>query len=170
MVPEAMAAGGAMSMLISQILAFVGLVLVLLKFVKPALGKALGERSRSIEETFRKIETETAETARALAEFKEKLSRLRQESDRRLEQALADAHKTRAQALADAELQVRAAMEKARREIGIERDKAVLELRHAATDLTLRAADHLVQSVMNDPHQGRLVDRYLDRLESAGKP
>jgi F-type H+-transporting ATPase subunit b len=165
-----MAAGGATSMLISQLLAFILLALVLVKFVKPPLGKLLDQRSRAIGETFEKIDRETKEAAQELAEYREKLARLEQETRGRMEKALAEAQRTRAQLLADAQAQVEAAAEKARREVQIERDKAVLELRQAATALTLAAADHLVGAVMNDQHHARLVDSYLGRLEGAGKP
>ena len=51
----------------------------------------------------------------------------------------------------------------------IERDKAVLELREEATSLTLRAAEHLVQSTMNDPIHEKIVDKYLAQLDTVKK-
>jgi F-type H+-transporting ATPase subunit b len=161
-----MAAGGPLAMLISQILAFAVLAVVIGKLVLPALRKILGGRTQGIEETFRKIEQDTAETARLLGEFRQKLADVEAEARRRLERSLADAQKTRDQVLADSAAQVQAAAEKARREVQIERDKAVLELREAATDLTLQAADHVVRAAMNDAVQGRLVESYLARLDS----
>ena len=88
---------------------------------------------------------------------------------KRLQAILDDAAKTRTQLLADAHAQVEGALDKAKREIAIERDKAVLELRHEATDLTLRAADQLVQSTMNDALQEKLVAKYLTELDGVKK-
>jgi F-type H+-transporting ATPase subunit b len=152
-----------------QALGFAVVIAVLAKFVVPALKKTLGDRTSEIERTFRKIETDTAETSRRLSEIKDKLAHLKEESDRRTQAALDDANRTRAQALAEAGAQALAALEKARREIQIEREKTVLELREEATGLTLRAADALVQSLMNDPIHERLVAKYLDRLETVKK-
>jgi F-type H+-transporting ATPase subunit b len=161
-----MAAGGPLAMLISQILAFAVLAVVIGKLVLPALGKVLGGRTKGIEDTFRKIEEETAEAVRLLSEYRQKLAGVEAESRLRLEKTLADAAKTRDQVLADAGAQVQAALEKAKREVQTERDKAVLELREAATELTLQAADHLVRSLMTDDVHGRLVDSYLARIDS----
>ena len=155
---------------IVQTLGFAVVVFVLAKFVVPALKKILGGRTQGIEETFRKIEKDTRETADRLTEVKLKLAQVADESQRRMKAALDDAERTRAQALADAQAQVQAAMEKARREIQIESDKAVLDLRQKATELTLQAADHLVQSTMSDPIQDKLVATYLDRLDTVRKP
>ncbi|MBV8880451.1 MAG: F0F1 ATP synthase subunit B [Planctomycetaceae bacterium] len=153
-----------------QVLGFIILVGVLLKLAIPVLGKVLRGRSQEIEDTFRKIDQDTQDAQKRLGELKEKLARLNEESQRRLDAALADAEKTRAQLLAEATAQSQAAFEKARREIAIERDKAVLELRHEATSLTLQAAAHLVQSTMNDGIHEKIVDKYLTRLDSVKKP
>jgi len=153
-----------------QVLGFAVLAFVLIKLVFPQLGKILGGRTKGIEETFQKIDQDTQDTAKRIAEVKEKLAQMDQESKRRLQAALDDAQKTRTQLLADANAQVQAAMDKARREVQIERDKAVLELRQEATSLTLKAAEHLVQSAMTDPIHSNLVDKYLTQLDAVKKP
>ena len=163
------AGGGPFQTFIVQCLGFAALVLILVKLAFPALGKILGSRTKGIEETFQKIDTDTQETAKRIAEVKEKLAQLDQESKRRLQAALDDAQKTRTQLLAEASAQVQAAAEKSKREIHIERDKAVLELRQEATNLTLQAADQLVQSVMNDALQDKLVTKYLSELDGVKK-
>ena len=165
--PEMMASAG--QTFVVQVLGFIIVIFVLVKFVIPVLKKILGARTEGIEDTFKKIDQDTQETARRIGEIKEKLARLDQESQRRLQAALDDANRTRTQLLAESAAQVQAALDKAKREVQIERDKAVLELRLEATSLTLRAAEHLVQSTMNDPIQGRLVDKYLAQLDTVRK-
>lgn len=156
-------------MFILQVLGFAVVVAVLVKFAFPALGRMLGGRTRAIEETFQKIDHDTQETAKRIAEIKGRLDHLQEESQRRLQAALKDAQATRDQLMADAHAQVQSALEKSRREIQIERDKAVLELRQEATTLTLQAADHLVQSTMNDALQEKLVTKYLSELDGVKK-
>jgi len=152
-----------------QLLGFVILIGVLAKLAVPVLGKILGARTQEIEETFKKIDQDTQETSKRLAEMKDKLAHLTQESQRRLDAALADAEKTKAQLLSEAAAQVQAAFAKVKNEIQIERDKAVLELRQEATSLTLEAAEHLVQTTMSDPIHERIVDKYLTQLDSVKK-
>lgn len=163
------AGGGPGQTFIVQLLGFAALVLILVKLAFPALGKILSARTRGIEETFQKIDSDTQETAKRIAEIKDKLAHLQEESQRRLQAALKDAQATRDQLLADASAQVQAAAEKSKREIAIERDKAVLELRQEATTLTLQAADQVVQSAMNDALQEKLVTRYLSELDGVKK-
>jgi F-type H+-transporting ATPase subunit b len=157
----------ALQAFIVQLLGFGLMVWLLVKFVRPVLSKALSDRSRGIEETFHRIEQDTAEASRRLADLKEKLSAIDQETRKRLEAMAHEADRTKAQTLADAQAQAEAILEKAHREIRIEGEKAVLELRHEATELTLRAAEELVQSTMNDQVQDRLVQNYLSKLEAA---
>ena len=161
--------GGPLQTFLVQVFGFAVLVAILVKLAFPALGKILGARTKRIEETFQAIDKDTQETAKRIAEIKEKLTQLDQESKRRLQAALDDAHATRAQLVADANAQLQAAADKARREIQIERDKAVLELRQEATTLTLQAADHLVQSTMTDALQEKLVAKYLSELDGVKK-
>ena len=167
--PIMMAAAGPGQTFIVQVLGFVVLAFVLVKLVFPALGKILAGRTQGIEETFKKIDQDTQEASRRMAEIKAKLAQMAQESERRLQAALDDAQKTRTQLVADANAQVTAALEKTRREIDIERDKAILELREEATSLTLKAADQLIQASMTDPIHGKLVDQYLARLDTVNK-
>jgi F-type H+-transporting ATPase subunit b len=157
-------------MFVLQVLGFAVVVFVLVKLVFPQLGKILGGRTKGIEETFHKIDQDTQDAVKRLEEIKGKLAQAGAESQKRLQAILDDAQKTRTQLLADANAQVQAAADKAKREISIERDKAVLELRHEATDLTLRAADHLVQSTMNDTVHEKLVTKYLSELDGVKKP
>ena len=161
--------GGAGQTFIVQCLGFAALVFILVKLAFPQLGKILGARTKGIEETFQKIDRDTQDAAKRMAEIKEKISQLDQESKRRLQAALDDAHATRAQVMADAGAQVQAAAEKSLREIQIERDKAVLELRQEATNLTLQAADLVVQSAMTDALQEKLVARYLHEIDGVKK-
>jgi F-type H+-transporting ATPase subunit b len=167
--PLMLAAGGPGKMFILQVLGFAVVVGVLVKLVFPQLGKILGGRTKGIEETFQKIDHDTQETAKRLEQIKAQLAQAGEESKKRLQAILDDAARTRTQLLADAHSQVQGALDKAKREIGIERDKAVLELRHEATDLTMRAAEHLVQSTMNDALQEKLVAKYLSELDGVKK-
>lgn len=169
MSPASLAVATPFQSFLVQCLGFIGVAFVLIKWVFPQLGKILGGRTEGIEDTFRKLDQDTREITVGLDEIKAKLARKEEEAQRRLQAALDDAARTRGQLLSEAQAQVLAAAEKARREIQIERDKAVLELRQQATDLTLRAADQLIGATMNDSIHDRLVDKYLTQLDSVKK-
>lgn len=165
-----LAAGGWVQMLIVQILGFSILAIILVKLVVPALKKMLGGRTSSIEENFSKLEAETAAVSRELAEIQRKLAEVEAESQRRHAAAKADAEATGARAREDAARQAAAILEKGRKEIEIERDKALLDLRQETQRLTLGAAEHLAKAAMTDEIHGRLVDGYLDKIEGVKRP
>ena len=55
-----------------------------------------------------------------------------------------------------------------REEMEREKRAAVREIRGVAADLALAAAEKLVQERMDDPVQRRLVERYLEEMDSMG--
>lgn len=164
MSPTLMAALTPGSMFFLQVLGFVILVGVLGKLAVPVLKKVLVARSQEIEETFQKIDRDTQDASKQLAEMKEKVARLTEESKRRLDAALAEAAATRAHMMDESAKQIQAAFAKATSEIEIEREKAVLQLRHEATELMLRAADHVIQATMNDQIHEKLMAKYVVEL------
>ena len=169
-----LAALSAKTALLYQVIGFALLGLILWKF-GGLLGGLLGipkfgDRTKEIEQTFQKIERETTEITKQLAEYKQKIADLDNEAQRRLKAAVDEANRAKEQSLAEAAAQAQAILEKGRREIQIEREKAVLELRQETTRLTLEAADHLIQATMNDQHQERLVQTYLTNLDGVKKP
>jgi F-type H+-transporting ATPase subunit b len=166
---ELLAVSSSVKFLVSQIAGFLVLAVIILKWVRPALGKALTNRSKEIEDTFLKIEADTSETSKKLAELKQKLGEVDAEAKRRLNSALEEANAARSRMLSEANTNAAAELDKARREVQIERDKAVLELRQETTRLTLAAAEHLVGAVMNDALHQKLVEKYLSNLEAVRK-
>ena len=152
-----------------QTFGFAILLGILIKLVVPAVRGILTARTKSVGDTFAKLEKETADAARELAEIKKKLADIDAESKSRHAAAMADAEQTRARAMADAAAAVQFAVEKAQREIHTERDKAVLDLRQEVQRLTMEAADHLARSAMNDSIQAKIVDGYLAKFEEAAR-
>ena len=167
--PLLLASGGWLTPFISQLMAFILAGLVLWKFVLPVLRKILGERTTEIEGSFKSAEEETAAARRELEEIRMKLTEVEKESRERMDKAIEEAKKASAHSVGEARTRAEAALEKSRREIQMERDKAVLELRQATTDLTLEAAEHLLQKTMNEKTHGTLVDKYIDDLDKVQK-
>lgn len=161
---------GQIKFLAVQIGAFVLLMAILAKLVVPALRKMLGERTKGIEDSFAKMEKETAETAKALSEIKARLAAFDQEAKRRSDAAAAEAEATRKQALADAQLQAQSILDKAKREMQTERDKATLELAERAVELIRGAAEEAAKAGMTDEIHRRRVDDYIGKVGGLRRP
>ncbi len=164
-----LAAGGYAAPLISQLIAFGVLAFLFWKFGLPFFAKLLGDRTKSVEDQFAKLEQETQKTAQAVAELKQKLASVDAESKRRIEAAVAEGTRLRDQALADARAQAEGELARVKRDIQIERDKALLELRAEVVRLTVLATEGALDAVITPQVHEKMVDKYLGGLEQAAK-
>jgi len=164
-----LAAMGPGLMFLSQLIGFVILAAVLWKFVIPVLGKMLAARTQGIQTKFDDLARETREASEGLAAIQARLADIGTETKRRIDAALAEGAKAREQAVAEANTQAAAELAKAKRTIGIERDKAVLELRSELARLTLETTERTIDSLMDEKLHGRIVDDYLDKVEKAAR-
>jgi F-type H+-transporting ATPase subunit b len=55
-------------------------------------------------------------------------------------------------------------LERARRDIGIERDKAIMELRREAVDLAIAGASRVVEQNLDSDKNRKLVESFLSSL------
>src|SRR6266699_2446463 len=128
-----------------------GILLALLwKLGWPALLKAVEERERRIQQ-----QLEEAERARA-------------EAQELIAQARTVAEKERAALLAQAREQYEQLLDRARKDIESEKEKAILELRREAVDLSIAAASKLIEANLDSDANRRLVTEYLASLEAGG--
>lgn len=156
--------------LISQLLGFAILAVVLWKLVVPVLAKMAGDRTRRIEESFAKLEGDLAEAARDLDDYRTRLANIQKEIDRRIHDVQEEGASTRATLVAEAKAAAEAERSRAKREVALERDKAILELRATVTEATLREVDRLIDAQADEALHGRLVDKYLSNVGKAIRP
>ena len=153
--------------LVSQILAFLILLFVIGKWGVPWLRSKVDARAKEVGDEFDRLGRETRDVSERLEALKRRLGEIEAESQRRIQAALAEGARLRDQALADAQAQASAELNKARRDVQIERDKAVLELRQQVTELTVAATEKVIDSMMNEQIHGRMVGKYIANLGKA---
>src|SRR6266550_4253560 len=94
-----------------------------------------------------------------------------EERERRIQEQLAQARtvaeKERAALLAQAREQYEQLLDRARKDIEGEKEKAILELRREAVDLSIAAASKLIEANLDSDANRRLVTEYLENLERA---
>jgi F-type H+-transporting ATPase subunit b len=149
----------------AQIVVFLILLGILYKFLWKRLGDHLDKRTAGIQETFDKIDHDKAEVERLTKEYGDKLANIEREAHAKLQEAVKEGQAMRAKMVADAQAEASGALEKARREIGIEKDKAIHELRGEVIRLTLSATERVIEQTMTPEVHGKIVDGYLRDLE-----
>lgn len=142
------------------------LFLTLRRFAWPALLGAVEAREKRLAEQLAEAERNRAESARLLEEHKKLLLDTRTQASSLLAEARVAAEKERALAVQKTKQEQDDLLERARREIGAERERALVELRREAVDISLAAASKLIGERLSSDTDRKLVDSYLAALET----
>jgi F-type H+-transporting ATPase subunit b len=148
------------------VVVFLVLLLVLRKFAWPALLGAVEAREKALEDMLAEAERNRAEAAKLLEQQERLLAEARTSAHGLLAEARSAAEKERALAMEKTRQEQEELLERARRDIAAERDRAVLELRREAVDLSLAAASKLIGEELDSDKDRRIVQEYLGSLSS----
>jgi F-type H+-transporting ATPase subunit b len=154
--------------LIAQVVNFF-ILLVILRLVayKPIL-KMLDERKQRIAEGLNAAEIARAEAASAQANIQAQLDVARKEGQEIVANAQNIATRIQADAREQSTRDREASLERARAEIQMERDRAIADLRGEFADITVKAAEKVInQSLDRQAHQ-RVIDETLAESNFSG--
>ncbi len=154
--------------LIAQVVNFF-ILLAILRMVayKPIL-KMLDERKQKIAEGLNAAEIARAEAASAQANIQAQLDAARKEGQEIVANAQGIATRIQTEAREQSARDREAALERARTEIQLERDRAIADLRGEFADITVRAAEKVInQSLDRQAHQ-RVIDETLAESNFSG--
>ncbi len=140
--------------------------LILKKVAWPALAAKMEEREVRIAEGLKKAE-EAETRARELMERQEQIfEEARKEAQRFLAESRVAAENVKNDLLGAAEQEIADQRERAKKEIGLERAKAVEELKRATVELTLEASARLLKREMGDEDHRRLAREVVEEVAS----
>ncbi len=146
-----------------------GLLLVLLRVFawKPLLA-VIEERERVVRDSLESSRRAQEEAESALEENRRILAEGRKAAAGVVQRGEQDAEQVREELLQKARKEGEELLRQGREEMEREKRAAVREIRGVAADLALAAAEKLVEERMDDPVQRRLVERYLEEMDSMG--
>lgn len=153
-----------------ELVGFAVVLFVLYRYLLPVINRSMNQRQEAIrkqldeaEEAKRRLATAREEYERALAEAREEAERLRESAK---EQAEAIVVEMREQA----ETEARRIVEQAHQQIEADHQQALNELQNTIGRLTAGLAERIVgESLRDDARQGRIIDRFLDELETRAR-
>jgi F-type H+-transporting ATPase subunit b len=153
--------------LIIGIIVFVVVFGVLGRMLLPRITKTLSEREDAIQGGINRADEAQAEAQALLEQYRQQLSDARQEASR----IRAEAQEQGAQIIAElrerAEGEARRITESAQSQIEAERQQALISLRTEVGSLATELASRIVgESLEDTARQGRMVDRFLDGLQT----
>lgn len=154
--------------LLAQIVNFFLLLVILrLTLYKPIL-RMLDERKQRISEGLNAAELARAEAAQAQANIQDQLDAARREGQDMVANAQNIATRIQAEAREQASRDREAALERARAEIDLERDRAIAELRGEFADITVRAAERVINQSLDRQAHERIIDETLAESSFGG--
>jgi F-type H+-transporting ATPase subunit b len=155
--------------LLAQIVNVV-ILLVVLYFVayKPVM-RMLDERSKRIKDSMEQADAIKEQAARTEEEVKKQLEAAGKEGQKRLAQAEKAGEEMREKAKQGARQEAEAIITQARGEIQRERDEAISELRKEVADLTIMAAEKVIDRSLDKKAHRELIDKVLKESDALKK-
>lgn len=154
--------------LIAQVVNFFILLFILrLVAYKPIL-KMLDERKQKIAEGLNAAEIARAEAASAQANIQAQLDTARKEGQEIVANAQGIATRIQADAREQSSKDRDLALERARVEIQQERDRAIADLRGEFADITVKAAEKVINQTLDRQSHQRVIDETLAESNFSG--
>ncbi len=155
--------------LVAQIINFVLLFgLLYLVAYKPIM-RMLDERSNRVKESMEQTESIREQAERAEEEAKERIEAASKEGQELVAKAVRTGEEVRQKAQQEAKPEAEALIARARLEIQRERDEAIGELRQEFTDLTITAAEKVIEQSLDKEAHRKLIDKVLEESETLKK-
>lgn len=143
---------------------FVILYQILKRKVFPAILGAVEAREKALADAIEGAKRDRDDAAKLLAEHRAQIEGARNDAQKLIAEARVVSEKSRADMLEKTRLEQQEMLERARRDIGIERDKAIMELRREAVDLAIAGASRVVEQNMDSDKNRALVESFLSSL------
>ena len=145
---------------------FVILFWILKKYAFPAVLGAVEAREKALADAIEGAKADRDAAARLLADHTAKIEGARNEAQKLIADARAVAEKMRADLIEKTHGEQQEMLERARRDIGIERDKAIAELRREAVDLAIAGATKVIEENLDGDKNRKLVESFLSTLST----
>lgn len=161
--------GVSLPTLVAQIVNFVILfVLLYLVAYKPVI-RMFDERSRKIKESVEQAEAMKELTASTEEEIKKQLEVASREGQERIARAVKSGEEVKQRAQEEARQEAEALIARARSDIKRERDEAMAELRGEFADLTILAAEKVIDRSLDEKAHRHIIDRVLEESSNLKK-
>ncbi|MCH7552422.1 MAG: F0F1 ATP synthase subunit B [Chloroflexi bacterium] len=155
--------------LIAQIINFTLLLGILyLVLYKPIL-RMLDQRSQRIQESLDTADRVQQESVQADEEVKKQINAAREEGRNIVGQATQVAERVREDARTQARTEAEAILQRAQAEIQRERDQAIEELRLQFAELTIAAAERVINASLDSNDHRRLIEEVLQESGNLGR-
>jgi len=156
-------------LIIWELIAFVGLLVVLKVFAWGPLLGILKEREDNIRESVGKAEETRLEAERLMEDYKKQLAEARAEAQQIIEEGRKFGDTMKEEIVAKARQDAEQVAAKATAEISREKEAALGELQRRVADLTIDAASRVINRSLDKASHQQLIDQYLAEVGNMGE-
>ena len=149
--------------LIAQLLNFAVLFTLLYMFAYKPVLKMLDARAKKIDDSMKQTEQIKQQVAHAEEEFKKRIDAASKEGQEVIARAQRIGEEVRQKAQQDAQKDAETLLNRAKAEIQRERDDAIGGLRREFADLTIMAAEKVIQKSLDKEAHRQLIDKTLEQ-------
>ena len=150
---------------VAQIINFLLLLGLLYLFAYKPILRMFDERSRRIKESMDMTESVKEQAANAEEAARKRLEEAGREGQEVIARAIKTGEEIKQKAEQDAKPEADALVKRARQDIQRERDEAITELRKEFTDLTIDAAEKIIEKELDKEAHRELIDKVLEESE-----
>jgi F-type H+-transporting ATPase subunit b len=151
--------------LVSQTINFFILLLILRKFLFQPIQKIIEERQLQIGKIRISAEENLAVSEKLKKEYEDHLAKIEEESYQIKQEAIRQAHEKTKEILEEARIKAENIVEKGEMDLFLERQTAWAHIREEVVQLTLMAAEKVVERTIDDQMHRELIKKTIDKLE-----
>ncbi|HLD36863.1 MAG TPA: F0F1 ATP synthase subunit B [Planctomycetota bacterium] len=159
------ALGGQIQVIILLSVNFIILVLILNKFLFKRVLTHIDNRKKEIEGTFDKIEQDKKHITQLSEEYQNKISQIEKEAYQKIQSAVKEGLTAKTEIISEAHLQADNVLRKAKEEIGLEKNKAMKEMRQEIISLSISAAEKIIRKEMDEKSNSKIVSEFLEEID-----
>jgi F-type H+-transporting ATPase subunit b len=134
---------------------------------KPILS-LVEEREKQIAASIESAKRERAEAEKLLADQKAAINAARQEAAEMMRKSQAEMERFKEQVMAEARKKADEEMASARKQIQEEKAKAIADVKAAAVDLAISAAERLMGEKMDDSKHRKMAEQFIEQMPGTG--
>ena len=154
--------------LLTQMVGFIILVLILKKFAWGPILDMLDQRRDKIDGDYKAAEKNLAEAEQLKGDFELKLTDIKVIEREKVQEAVKRGEDLAEGIVGKARHQAEETKQKADQDIGIEAQKAQLELRDSVVSMAIGAAEKVIGERLDDDLHRKLITEYIETLEKGG--
>ena len=146
---------------VAQLVSFLILLGLLIYFGYKPIRRILDERSNKIRESMEQAEATKEEYTRAEKEVKAMIGKAREEGQSVITQASQLGDRLKEEARQEARKEAQAIVDRTREELERERDRAIEDLRREFVDISILAAEKVINETLDKERHRRLIEEAL---------